>query len=280
MIGDFVWTSLDYLGESGIGRVIFEEGKEDFLGEYPWHQANCGDLDLCGFKRPQSYYRDILWNVGTQLYIAVHTPAPEGKTAAITRWGWPDVWPNWNWMGQEGKPFKVEVYSACEEVELFLNGRSLGRQPSTRAEKHIASFEAPYEAGELKAVGYTAGKRCAETVLRTSSAPARLRLSADRECIRPDQDLGFVTVEILDEDGLVHPGADRVVTFTLSGASELAALGSGDPTSTEDYRGNHRSTFRGRCLAVVKSGPEAGEIRLRAEAEGLEGAEVVIRVEG
>ena len=277
VLGDFVWTSLDYLGESGIGRVSLDS-KEGFLGEYPWHQANCGDLDLCGFKRPQSYYRDILWEVGTQLYIAVHTPVPEGKTAKITQWGWPDVWPNWNWGGQEGRPFKVEVYSACEEVELFLNGRSLGRQPAGRAERHSASFEVPYQAGELKAVGYNASRACAEEILRTSSAPASLRLTCDRAIILPGSDLGFVTVEILDADGQVHPSADRVVAFSVSGAGELAAVGSGDPTSQEDYRGGSRSTYHGRCLAVVKSGLEGGEIRLRAEADGLEAADIIIRV--
>jgi beta-galactosidase len=129
--GDFVWTSLDYLGESGIGRVHFGGENESFLGQYPWHQANCGDLDLCGFKRPQSYYRDMLWQNGDKLYIAVHYPVPEGKTPVVTLWGWPDVGASWTWPGQEGQTFTVDVYSACEKVELFLNGKSLGVQPTT-----------------------------------------------------------------------------------------------------------------------------------------------------
>ncbi|MEA3400637.1 MAG: glycoside hydrolase family 2 TIM barrel-domain containing protein, partial [Armatimonadota bacterium] len=121
VIGDFVWTALDYLGEAGIGRVYFEGEPFSFLGDHPWHQANCGDLDLCGFKRPQSYYRDVLWERGDPLYIAVHSPVPEGKTPALTYWGWQDVWPNWTWLGREGQSFQVDVYSACEKVELFLN---------------------------------------------------------------------------------------------------------------------------------------------------------------
>lgn len=274
LIGDFVWTSLDYLGESGIGRVRFDE-KEGFLGEYPWHQANCGDLDICGFKRPQSYYRDILWGKGTQLYFAVHTPAPEGKTASITQWGWPDVWPNWNWTGREGQVLTVEVYTACSEVELFLNGRTLGRQP---AEKLSARFEVVYEPGELIAVGYTGGQPCVEGVLRSSAAPARLRLSAERLDLAAGGDLGYVTVEILDAAGQVHPTADRPVFFTCSGAGELIALGSGDPTSEEGYSGHQRSTYRGRCLAVVKAGEAAGLLHLRAQADGLEPAEVIFTV--
>jgi beta-galactosidase len=270
--------------------VDYEE-KEGFLDEYPWHQANCGDLDICGFKRPQSYYRDILWDAGTQLYIAVHTPAPPGKAARLTQWGWPDVWQDWNWAGREGESMKVEVYSACEEVELFLNGRSLGRKPAGRAEKHSALFEVPYQAGELKALGYNGDAVRAEEVLHTSSLAASLRLTADRPAIQTGGDLCFVTVEILDGDGRVHPCADRPVTFTVSGAGELAAVGSGNPISEESYRGSPpfesatlervqvgmRSTHRGRCLAVVKSGAAGGEIRLRAEAEGLDAAEIAIQ---
>ena len=278
VLGDFVWTSLDYLGESGIGRVRYDE-KEGFLGSYPWHQANCGDLDLCGFKRPQSYYRDILWDAGTQLYIGVQTPAPQDKPGKITQWGWPDVWPNWNWPGREGQNLTVEVYSAFDEVELLLNGHSLGRQPSGKAEKHIARFEVPYQPGELKAVGWSAGQARATIDLRTSAPAARLRLTPDRVAIPAGGELCFVTAEILDADGQVHPSADRPIYFTLQGPGELAAVGSADPTSEEPYRGNLRSSYRGRCLVVLKSSAAGGELRLRASADGVESTELVVRVD-
>ncbi len=128
VIGDFVWTSLDYLGESGIGRAYFNEKDTPFLGTYPWHQANCGDLDLCGFKRPQSFYRDLLWHDDPRITIVVHPPIPEGKELKISDWGWPDIWPNWNWPGEEGKALKVELYANCEEVELFLDDEFDGSQ--------------------------------------------------------------------------------------------------------------------------------------------------------
>lgn len=276
VLGDFVWTSLDYLGESGIGRVLLGEW-DDFLGAYPWHQANCGDLDLCGFKRPQSYYRDILWENDTKLYIAVHPPIPEGKTATPTLWGWPDVWHNWTWEGQEGQTFKVDVYSACETVELFLNGQSLGVKPSGKAERFIASFEVPYTPGELKAVGYQASQPAAETAIHTASQPAALCLTADRTTIQAKAgDLSYVTVEILDQDGQVHPCADRPVFFTVKGAGSLAAVGSANPLSTERYRGNQRQTYRGRCLVVLKSSGKTGKIHLRAQADGLDGAELIV----
>jgi beta-galactosidase len=278
VIGDFVWTSLDYLGESGIGRAYLGD-KEVFLGEYPWHQANCGDIDVCGFKQPQSYYRDILWQHGDPLYIAVHYPVPEGKTPIFSHWGWPDVWPNWTWPGREGQTFTVDVYSACEKVELFLNSKSLGVKPATREEKFIATFKVPYEPGELKAVGIRGGAQVAESSVLTVGAPAAIRLTPDRSTLRPEQvDLSFVTVEIVDAQGRVHPDADDQVAFSVGGAGSLAAVGSSNPVSTEPYRGDRRRAFRGRCLIVVKSEGEPGEIRLRARADGLDGAEVVIRV--
>ncbi len=270
VLGDFVWTSLDYLGESGIGRVHYDE-KGGFLGAYPWHQANCGDLDLCGFKRPQSFYRDILWQAGTQLYIAAHAPTP-------TYWGWPDVWPDWNWAGHEGKTFQVDVYSACAEVELLLNGQSLGRKPTGKEERFTARFEVPYAPGELKAVGYRGGEAAAEAALHTNSAPASLRLTPDREEIpAAPGGLSYISVEILDENGRPHPAADRPVYFTVKGPGMLKAVGSANPVSTESYVGNWRSTHRGRCLAVVQSNGQPGEIRLRAQADGLDGSEVVIK---
>jgi beta-galactosidase len=278
VLGDFVWTSLDYLGESGIGRTFLGE-MVDFLGAYPWHQANCGDLDLCGFKRPQSYYRDILWENQTRLYIAVHPPVPEGQTVTVSMWGWPDVWTCWTWPGEEGKTFKIDVYSACEKVELFLNGESLGVKPTSKVERFMASFEVPYASGELKAVGYLAEKPTAEVVVKTANTPIQVRLTPDRMAIKAEAgDLCYVTVEILDQDGNVHPTADRPVYFTVKGEGMLAAVGNANPVSSERYRGNTRQTHRGRCLVVLKSTGKAGIIHLRAQADGLDGSEVVVKV--
>ncbi len=279
VLGDFIWTSLDYLGESGIGRTYYEDEPFTFLGEYPWHQANCGDLDLCGFKRPQSYYRDILWKTGGPLYIGVHAPVPAEKEQKLTRWGWPDVHPSWTWPGEEGRDFQVFVYSACDQVEMFLNGRSLGLQPSGKDEKFTATFSVPYEAGELKAVGIIVGKPAAEISLHTAGEPASLSLSPDRAHLKADgQDLSYVTVELLDAQGRMHPCADREVFFTVQGAGSLAAVGSANPTSTESYVGHARSTYHGRCLAALRAGSQPGTITLRAQADGVAPAEVVIQV--
>jgi len=277
IIGDFVWTSLDFLSEAGIGRTYFDEMDGLFLGSYPWHQVNCGDLDLCGFKRPQSYYRDLLWNADPHIYIAVHPPVPDGKELKITAWGWPDVWPNWNWPGYEGQSFKVEVYANCEEVELFYNSQSLGWKQCSLDEKFKVDFKVDYQPGELRAVGYISGKLASEHVLTTTGVPSQIWLIPDRQIIHADAlDLCYLTVEVQDAKGQIHPTADQNIFFTVSGPVNILAVGSSNPLSEELYIGNQRSVHRGRALVVFKSTDKAGEIRLTAQADGLKGAKVTI----
>jgi beta-galactosidase len=280
VIGDFVWTSQDYLGESGIGRVHFDGEKFLFLGGYPWHHANCGDLDLCGVKRPQSYYRDMLWHTNPRVYIAVHPNYPDSKTPSVTLWGWHDVRHSWNWQGHEGEVFKLDVYSNCDEVELFLDDRSLGCKPCSRAEQFKADFELPYQPGTLRAAGYISGKPVAEQVLATTGQPTQIRLIADRSTIHADGfDLCYITVEVLDDAGRLHPTAEDNIYFTVKGAGKILAVGNGNPVSEELYIGNQRKVYRGRALVVVKSTDEAGDIRLTAQADALDGAEIVIKTE-
>jgi beta-galactosidase len=280
VIGDFVWTSLDYLGEAGIGRVHFEGEGGGFLGDYPWHQANCGDLDLCGFKRPQSYYRDVLWGTGDKLYIAVHRPLLEGQEPTITYWGWPLVADSWTWPGHEGETLTVDVYSVCEQVELFLNGEPLGTQPTGREERFTATFEVPYQPGTLRAVGYEGKSEAATCELETVGAPAGIRLAADREELRAQaDDLSYVTVEVVDAEGRRCPNAGHELFFTVQGPGAIAAVGSGNPVSEESYRGHARRAYGGRCLVVVRGTDEPGTIHLRAQADGLDPAELALRVE-
>jgi beta-galactosidase len=150
-------------------------------------------------------------------------------------------------------------------------------QSTTRQEKFMATFDVPYAAGELKAIGYTQNAPVSERVLATAGDPVAVRLSPDRASIQAQAgDLSFITVEIVDQAGLMHPAADRPVYFTIKGEGILSAVGNANPTSTEGYCGNVRSTFRGRALVVVKSNGQPGVIYLRAQADGLEGSEVLI----
>lgn len=269
VIGDFVWTSMDYLGEAGIGRTWYGERKS-YLGEYPWHTAFCGDFDICGWKRPQSYYRDCVWGVSKAPYIAVYNPQHYRQTFGHMLWSWQDVEPSWDWPGCEGKPVMVEIYCADSEVELFRNGESLGRRPAGKENHYTTIYDTVYEAGELVAVGYKDGRETAKTVLKTAKNPAAIRLTPDRKYLDcGDEDLCYITAEIVDEDGNVAVREERDIYFTVCGVGSLLAVGNSNPISEEMYIANHRKAYNGKVMAVVQSDGLCGEITLTAMADGL-----------
>lgn len=228
VIGDFVWAGIDYLGEAGVGNGW------PYL--YPWSQAYCGDIDICGFKRPQSYYRDCVWGGSIKPYIVVHNPEKHGKVQNIPRWGYYNVIPSWTWPGWENKPTVVDIYSTDTEVELMLNNQSLGRKPAGKENRYTASFEVNYNPGELTAIGYRNGEETSRTVLKTAGAPSALKLTPDRNKIHAKQgDLSYVTVELVDKDGNIVPNAFNTVFFTVSGEGTLQAVGNSNPASEEMY---------------------------------------------
>jgi beta-galactosidase len=188
VIGDFVWTGMDYLGEAGIGNVqtVPDSVNLPFGMPWPWFNAFCGDIDLCGFKKPQSYYRDVVWNLSS-LEMAVHSPVPEGITEKPSGWGWPDERQSWTWPGLDGKTMRVSVYSRCPEASLELNGRNLGKKTCSRESKWTAVFDVPYSPGVLQAYGWMDGKKIVSRSLRTAGPGRGIRLIPDRNVIRPDR---------------------------------------------------------------------------------------------
>ncbi len=274
LIGDFVWTSIDYLGEAGIGQVNYE-GQMPFAAPYPYHLANCGDIDICGFKRPQSYFRDILWGVRIEPYIGVLDPQHYGKAISFNPWGWEPVCDSWTFPGWEGKPTQVDVYCADDEVELWVNGVSAGRKTAGSAHHNKAVFEVTYEPGEIVAAGYAGDRETSRTRLQTASEPAALRLTPDRPILHAEfGDLAYVTVEVVDQEGIVVKHAEHEVQFEVLGAGDLLALGTANPLSEEPYTGTQRKAYEGRLMAVIRTIGQAGEITLKAQADGLSGAEV------
>ena len=274
VIGDFVWTAFDYIGEASIGwRGYWQESNF-----YPWNLAYCGDIDICGWKRPQSYYRDALWNEN-QLSVFVKPPKPSfplnPAKQSWSKWEWYDVVADWNWTGQENKPLEVSVYSSCEEVELFLNGRSLGRKQTNRDTKFMAAWQVSYEPGVLKAVGFTKGRQIASSQLQTTKQASKIKLSADRSTIKGDgQDLSYITVELTDANGLRNPKAENLVKFEIEGGT-IVGVGNANPVSLESYQLPQRRAWHGRCLAIVKS-DKAGKITLTASANGLQSSKLII----
>jgi beta-galactosidase len=277
VIGDFVWTGFDYLGESSIGwRGYPHEGSF-----YPWSHAYCGDIDICGIKRPQSYYRNVLWRSGRQLSIFVTPPVPTFEENPDrkdwSKWHWQDVVDRWNWPGIEGDPLIVEVYSAYPEVELFLNGASLGKKPSHRGTQWIARWMVPYTPGELKAVAYREGREAEVQKLVTADDPELIILSADRTRLRASgQDLSFILVELQDGEGNRNTMAENLVEFEISGPGSIAAVGNSNPMSTESFQQPWRKSYRGRCLVIVRSSKQQGRIKLTASSAGMETATLEI----
>jgi len=279
VVGDFVWTAMDYLGEAGIAHALLSNQPDSFFMSWPWFNAWCGDLDLCGFKKPQSYYRDVVWR-RSRIEMAVHTPIPDGLTENLSWWGWPDEMQSWNWAGQDGKPLRVSVYSRCERVRLELNGKVIGEQPVSEQTKLTATFEVPYAPGQLRAYGMSGGVEVARTTFRTSGAPKRLKLTADRSGISADRnDLAYVTVEVVDAEGQRVPDAAVPVRFKVAGVGELAGQASGNPIEPDSFKAMARRTFEGRCIAILRPVGGVGKITLGAEADGLEDGSITVEVQ-
>ncbi len=279
VIGDFVWTAFDYIGEASIGWLGYPQNSNF----YPWNLAFCGDIDICGWKRPQSYYRDALWK-SNQVSIFVKPPRPSFKEnpnkASWSKWNWVDVVPEWNWKGDENKPFEVSVYSSCEKAELFLNNKSLGTKPINHSTKFIASWQVPYQAGELKAVGYIGDKPVQTSVLHTAAEPEKIKLTADRTHLKADgQDLCYITIELTDTKGHLNPAASNLVNFEIKGDAEIIGLGNANPFSLESFQLPHRQAWKGKCLVIVKAGNKRGSIILKAKAVGVKAAYVSFMAE-
>ncbi len=277
VLGDFVWTSMDYLGEAGIGNALIgKEKKVTFGPGWPWYNANCGDIDICGFKKPQSYFRDVVWKI-SNLEMAVHAPIPSGMIENVSYWGWPDEQQSWNWSGREGEKLKVNVYSNYPEVRLELNGKVIGTKSVSAETKLTATFDVPYEAGELKAIALNDGKEVETKILKTTGKPTKIRLTADRSEIKASRnDLSYVTVEITDEAGNLVPDSNLPMQFEIEGAGELAAVENGNPSEMKSFRKPQVTSFKGKCLVILRPKGNAGEIKLKAESEGLEGIELVV----
>jgi beta-galactosidase len=283
VIGDFVWTGMDHLGETGCGNSKLAEkpGPRVGLQPWPWYSNYSGDIDLCGNKKPQSYYRDVVWD-NSKIEMMVHTPIPEGMVETYSYWGWPDEYPSWNWKGNEGKLMEVRVFTKSPLVRLELNGKVIGEQAIDTNKGITAIFKVPYEAGVIKAIALENGQTIAAKELKTTGTPAKIKLTADRQVIKASRnDLSYIKVEITDEQGNTIPDASIPVTFSVSGVGEIAGSGNANPTDMESFNNPVCKTFRGQALAILrpKKNDEKGTITLKAEANGLVADEITIKVQ-
>lgn len=294
VIGDFTWTACDYIGEAGIGKSIFLNPNDPLLkmgpfalmsygSRFPWRLANDADIDINGNLLPQGAYRSIAWG-SDQTYLYSYAPDVFGKTELISSWGFTDVTKNWNWKDAVQKPVQVVVFSNGEEAELIQNGTSIGRltagaRPAADL-PHSFLFDLTYLPGTLEAVSYKDGKELSRDTLVTTGAPKELRLISEKEELSADgHALAYVRVEILDEHGMVVPDAALRLTAAVEGTGSLAAFGSSNPITEENYTSGTFTSYRGRATAIIRSGYQPGACTLTVRCEGLEEKKIELTIQ-
>jgi beta-galactosidase len=258
--GDFFWTGIDYLGEA----------------RWPSRVATSGVLDTCGFRKDAYYLYQSLWTSTPMLHL----------------------FPHWNWKGHEGEIVQVTCYTNCDTVELFLNGKSFGvkgyefprvgmagrygnyparaRVVQTTADLHL-SWDVPYEAGTLRAVGTRDGQVAQTVEVSTTGDPAAIRMTADRGAIDMSwRDVAHVTVEVVDRQGRVVPDAANGIAFSLDGPGRIVGVDNGRPDSSESYQGNQREAFNGLALVLLQAAESPGTMRLTASSASLGGATIAV----
>ena len=276
VIGDFVWTAIDYLGETGIGHSSLDSTPGFQLQKFPWFNSWCGDIDLIGGKKPQLYYRDVVWGI-SKLEMLVHKPIPEGHTEAVSAWGWPDEVHSFTFPGDEGKKMQVHIYTSYPSVRLLLNNKIIGEQNVSEATKLTATFSVAYQPGILKAIALDNGVAVDSVILQTAGKPVGIKLNADRVFINADRnDLSYVTAEVVDANGEVVPDVTIPLQFSIEGAGKIIATANANPSDMESFQQPKHKTFRGKSLIIVQPKGKAGTIKLKANGEGLKSGEVVI----
>ncbi len=286
IIGDFTWTAWDYIGEAGIGKAVYVDADDPAVekgywglmpqesSHYPWRTANDADFDITGVMRPQGAYRRVVWGYGDTYLYSMH-PDTFGKVQVMSMWGFPETRDSWNYFGYEGKPVELVVYSCAEEVEVFVNGRSIGRKAvcMDRPMPCSVHFETAYEPGKVEAVSYTGGREISRDELETSEEAAKIVLIPEKTSIRADgHDLVWIDVQIHDRKGRIVPDAEMLLRAEVTGAAWLAGFGSANPVTCEDYTDENAVTFRGRAQLIIRSGSETGEICVKVFPEKLEAA--------
>lgn len=286
LLGTFKWTAIDYLGEAGIGKsLLFPASRKlpdgimrvmlFYKAAWPVYNAYCGDFDLVGNKKAASYYQDVVWG-NSPIEMLVQQPVPDGMKEAIAPWGFPDELKSWSWPGQQGKLLQVRVFSRAPIVRLLLNGKIIEEQKLADG-SITAVFNLPYQPGILKAVNVENGIATSSVELKTTGAPKRIGLIADRTNIKADRnDLSFISVEITDENGQVVPYAELAVQFSISGRGEIKGVGNGSPSETAGFKQHAMKTMHGKCLVIVQPTGKSGIITLKAAVEGLEPAQLTI----
>lgn len=271
VIGDFTWTGWDYIGEAGVGVPAYQWGEGGFGAGFPCQLAYPGDLDITGFRRPASYYREAVFGLSTKPYIAVQDPNRYGQQLIKTPWVISDTVSSWTWGGCDGKPVVVEVYSQGKETELFINGKSCGRKPAGKAAGFRTLFETTYEPGTILAVSYDEdGNQMGQMELHTAGEDRNLVLTAEPEM--KDQFI-YIDAVLCDQDGNTATDSDMKITLDVEGCAEAVGFGSGNPKPKYNFNEGVTETFHGRAqIVLMRTG--SGKVQVKVSAEDGKTAEL------
>lgn len=271
VIGDFTWTAYDNLGEVGTGRYSW--GEDGFvpginLAKYPWRMCYQGDFDLCGYRRPQSYFREAIWKGNTEPRIFTTHPKHNGDDFSGTEWHWYDVSETWTFDDEYiGAPIKTEVYTTADEIIFKLNGKEAARAVP---EKGIASAMIPYEKGELTAISVRDGKEDKSFTLKTTGKAYKIQVIPEKdEIIADNRDLCYYNIFIEDENGNIVTEADNEIECRIFGG-ELMGVFSGCPNNEDQYGSDKCHVFYGKAAAIARCSCE-GELKIYVKSRGLKG---------
>ncbi len=258
--GQFIWTGIDYLGEA------------DAWPNRSWPRGLC---DLCGFKKPQAWFRQSIWTDEPMVYLACRGrtgterrgPSSRSRRAIYSHWNWP-----------EGEQVRVYCYTNCDEVELFLNGSSLSSKTSSDARGRTLSWPVPFESGTLKAVGRRNGRAVCEYSLHTAGKAERIELLADtKQLIADGRNIAHIEFRVVDAKGVLVPDAQVPVTFEVQGPARIIGVGNADSNSHESHQAAFHSTWHGRGLLILQSTKQQGTVTLKANAPALESDSITIK---
>lgn len=280
LVGDFTWTAYDNLGEVGTGRSMWARDgvmtPGAMVADYPWRACWQGDIDLCGFLRPQAYFRHAVWLGGWEPKIFTTHPEHYGEGFTGTAWHWYDVHDTWTFPEKYlGKPVRCEVYTEAPTVKWYLNGRFVGQSETAGA---VSALDVPYEKGTLTAVAYRDGREIGRSSLETAGKTEQLLLCPETPSLKADgHDLCYVDITLADGQGRRVTEEKRALSAFADGA-ELLAVFSADPCNEDQYGSMNCHAFDGRAVAVLRT-KTPGTVTLFVTADGLTGGKLEIKAE-
>ena len=249
-----------------------------YRNNWPVFNAFCGDLDLIGDRKTESYYKNVVWR-SSPIEMLVHQPIPDGQKEVVATWGMPDEIKSWTWPGQEGKKMQVDVYTRSKTVKLELNGKVIAVQNVPEG-SITAMFQIDYQPGILVAKAFDNDKETGSNTLTTAGKPVGIRMIADRKMINDNpNDLSFVSVEVVDNKGNVVPSVDGLeINFKITGEAEIIAVGNGNPSDMSSFQQPHKKVYQGKALAILRPLHGKGNAILTASAKGLQSSSVQIQI--